>query len=334
MAFATTTVQNTLVSPEHRVRHYMVSKIPYLKPEQTVADVHALLWKHSDYDTVKFLYVTDQKKHLIGVISFKDLFRYAPDAIIGDIMNETNLVSVSPQDDDERTVYLALRYGLSVVPVVEYGKLIGVVPSAKLLKILQLDATENIAEATAAPTASRTIFDNVLTQPLWQSLVQRAPWLLFGLCGGIFAADIIAHFEDVLARNLILASYIPLVVYLSGAISAQIQMFYIRDLAIDPQLPLLRYLIRQTIVVAILGSLVSAILYAINAYILGLGTIALVISFSTLAAIFSALISGIGIPFVLSKVLKDPASAAPPIAIIASDLLTVFLYFIVASQML
>lgn len=331
IATATTT---TIVPPEHRVRQYMVTNIPRITPDATLADVQAQLWKNPHYDTVKYLFVTNKKQQLLGIISFKDLFRHNPDTVVSDIMKTRDIVTVAPTDDDEQTVYIAIRYGLAVVPVVEYGKLIGTVPSVKLLTILQLDATEDIAEAVTAPESSRKVFDDVLTQSIGTTVQKRAPWLLIGLLGGIGAAVIIEHFEEILASNLLLASYIPLVVFLAGAISAQIQMFFVRDLAIDDHLPLMRYIGRQAAVVFGLGLVITTLLYLVNTFVFDYGPIALVISISTFAAASAALLTGIGVPLLLSKFMRDPASATPPIAIVTSDLLTVFLYFVIASAIL
>ncbi len=330
-----TATQNIpITDPEHRVRKYMVTNIPIIKPTDTLADVQAQLWKNPSYDTTKYLFVTNKKKNLIGIISFKDLFRHSPDTEVASIMKTDDIVTVSPSDNDEQTVYIAIRYGLAVVPVVEFGKLIGAVPSIKLLTILHYDSAEDIAEAGASHVSERKVLDDVLTQSIFTSVIQRAPWLMVGLVGGLGAAVIIEHFEAILAANIVLVSYIPLVVFLAGAISAQIQMFFVRDLATLDNLPFLKYVSRQAIVVAGLGVAISALLYAVNTFVFNLGATALVISIATLAAVASALLTGIGVPLILSKILRDPASATPPIAIITSDLLTVLLYFIVAGSIL
>ena len=322
------------ISPEHRVRHYLVKNIPLIEPEATLADIQTLLWKNPKFDAVNFIYVVNKKKLPIGVISFKDLFRHTPDTLVSSIMKDRALFTVSPQDDDERTVFLALRYGLTAIPVVEFGKIIGVVPAAKLLKILKKDGEEDLAEAKATPTHERRILDDVLSESIMTSTLKRLPWLLVGVGGGIIAARIIHGFEEILAQHVILISFIPLVIFLSGAISAQIQMFYIRDMAIYDRLPLLRYVLRHGVAALALGFLAAIALFILNSLWRDIGDAALVISIATVAATFSAIITGIFVPFILSLVLKDPASASPPIAIIASDILTVLLYFYTASLFL
>lgn len=334
MSLAITKNSQPIISPEHRVRHYLVKNIPLIEKEATLADVQALLWKNPKFDAVNFIYVIDKKKFPIGVISFKDLFRYSPDTLVSSIMKDRKLFTVSPHDDDERTVFLALRYGLTAIPVVEFGKIIGIVPAVKLLKILKKDGEEDIAEAKASPENERRVLDNILTQSILTSTLKRAPWLIVGVFGGIIAARIIHGFEEVLSEHVILVSFIPLVIFLSGAISAQIQMFYIRDMAIYDTLPFARYVLRHSLVVAALGLLAAISLFFINTVLQDIGGAAVVISIATVAASFSAIVTGILIPYLLSLVLKDPSSASPPLAIIASDILTVLLYFYTASLFL
>lgn len=326
-----TLVTETVIAPvEHRVKTHTLTNIPIIQKGATIADAQALLWKHPDFDTVKFVYVVDHKGHLEGIVSFRDLFKHAPQTLVDSIMESHDLVTIAAHEDDERATHLALRHGLQSVPVTEHGKLIGVIPSRYLLQIFKKDAVEDVAEAEAAPEATRRVLDNVLEQSVWYSTALRTPWLVVGLVGGVLAAFIITGFEELLAEHIILASFIPLVVYLSGAVSAQVQMFYVRDLTVYDQLPMLKYIFRHTIVVAALGALVALILYVFNGFVHDIGPAASVVSIATMAAVFSAIVTGIGVPFLLSRMLKDPASATPPLAIISSDLLTVFLYFATA----
>lgn len=320
-----------VVPPEHRVKTHTLTHIPMVRTGSTVADVHALLHRESTFDTVKFVYVVNAQQELVGIVSFRDLFKHPPQVSVDDIMETKDLVTVSAHLDDEHATHLALRHSLQCVPVTEHGKLIGIIPSRYLLQIFKKDAVEDVAEAEAAPESTRRDLDNVLEDSIARTTLRRLPWLLVGLGGGIGAALIIKGFEELLAQHIILASFIPLVVYLSGAVSAQVQMFYVRDLAVYDKLPMLRYIARHSTVVIGLGLMIALVLFVVNSAVLDIGVSAPVVSIATMAAVLSAIVTGIGVPFVLSKILKDPASATPPLAIISSDLLTVFLYFTTAS---
>ncbi|MBU6310467.1 CBS domain-containing protein [Patescibacteria group bacterium] len=331
---ATILSESVIVPAEQRVKAHTLTHIPIVPLGSTIADVHALLHREHGFDTVKFVYVVSAEGALAGIVSFRDLFTHSPQTTVDAVMETEHLITVSAHLDNEHATHLALRHGLQSVPVTEHGKLIGVIPSRYLLQIFKKDAAEDVALAAALPEEARRDLDNVFEDSTVTTTLKRLPWLLVGLAGGVLAALIIHGFEDLLQEHLILASFIPLVVYLSGAMSAQVQMFYIRDLAVYDALPMLRYIGRHGIVVVALGIMVATVLFAINSAFLGLGAAATVVSVATMAAVLSAIVTGIGVPFLLSKVLKDPASATPPLAIISSDLLTVFLYFTTASALL
>lgn len=328
---ATILTQSVVVPVEHRVKTHTLTNVPMVRAGSTIADVHALLHSEPNFDTIKFVYVVDKDQRLIGIVSFRDLFKHAPQTVVDDVMETKDLVSVAAHLDDEHVTHLALRHGLQSVPVTEHGKLIGVIPSRHLLQIFKKDAAEDVAEAESAHESTRRDLDNVLDDSILQTTARRLPWLFAGLAGGVGAAFIIKGFEELLAAHIILASFIPLVVYLSGAVSAQVQMFYVRDMAVYDKLPMIRYIFRHSVVVISLGLMVALVLFVVNSVVLDIGVSAPVVSIATLAAVLSAIITGIGVPFLLSRVLKDPASATPPLAIISSDLLTVFFYFTTAS---
>lgn len=314
------------------VKSHMTTNIPIVHSDSTLADVQAYLWKMPAFDTANYIYVVGKKNEFLGFVSFKDLFKNSPGTEVKEIMRTHDIVTVAPRDHQEKATYLALRHGAHSIPVVDQGKLMGAIPGIELMKIMGEESKEEIADAQedAAHQDTKSI-DSVLELSLVSSIKKRAPWIIFGLFGGLAAAWIIHSFEEVLAENLVLGAFIPLVVYLGGAISAQIQMFYVRDLAVYDEIPLGKYLGRHFLAILAIGIVVSGILLGYNLFIKNIeNTTAYVISFATLTATFSAIITGIFIPLILSKVLKDPANATPPVAIIASDVLSIILYFGVA----
>jgi magnesium transporter len=160
------------------------------------------------------------------------------------------------------------------------------------------------------------------------------PWLAAGMLGGILIAKIIGRFEATLSENLILAAFIPLIVYMSDAVGTQMEAFIIRDLATDPGLNFFRYLFRQISIVLIIGLIISAGLFAVSNFFHGDMEISLVLSISMLAAIMSSVITGLCVPFLFSKLSFDPANASGPLATIIQDTLSVFIYFTVATALL
>lgn len=157
---------------------------------------------------------------------------------------------------------------------------------------------------------------------------------MLGLLGGIIAASIISSFEEVLTKNLILAAYIPLIVYVSDAVGTQMEAFVIRDFAIHSRLRFKKYFVRQLLIVLLIGLVLSASLFAISFALYTNAAISLVLSLSLFAAITSSIFTGLLIPYLFHKIDLDPANASGPIATIIQDLASVSIYFFFAHALL
>lgn len=176
--------------------------------------------------------------------------------------------------------------------------------------------------------------DDVLKMPIHKSIAHRLPWLVLGMVGGVLAADIVESFEKILEQNIILAAYIPLIVYMSDAVGTQMEAFAIRDLALHSHLKFLRYFLRQLVVVTIMGAALSTLLLGYSWMRHDDRHISIVLGVSLYAAIMTSLITGLLIPYIFRKMRLDPANASGPIATIIQDIFSVLVYFFVASKIL
>jgi magnesium transporter len=246
----------------------------------------------------------------------------------------TELVTVRPHADQERVVHLALAHTLKAVPVVDKnGAFLGAVLSDTLLQTLYREVSEDMLRL-AGIKRSEAMFDNVLKIPLGRSLEHRLPWLLLGLLGGLLAAGIIGRFEHTLAQNLVLAAFIPLMVYMADAVGTQMEAFVIRDLAVNPGLNFLAYLLRHLLVTVLIGIIASILLAAISWFLYGGVKIGLVLGLALFFGISSSVLTGLCIPYMFGRLRLDPANASGPVATIIQDLLSVTIFFLIASWLL
>src|SRR3989344_8117298 len=121
---------------------------------------------------------------------------------------------------------LALKHGLKAIPIVEKNKLIGVVLTNRILSIINRSLHKNILYF-AGIHKDHLNFEDTSRVPLTLSLLHRTPWLVIGLIGVIFIAFFINRFEDILNKHLILAFFIPAIVYMSSALGTQNQTLLI-----------------------------------------------------------------------------------------------------------
>ena len=161
----------------------------------------------------------------------------------------------------------------------------------------------------------------------------RLPWLVLGLMGGIATSHIVSSFEEVLQKNLILAAFIPLIVYMSDAVGDQMEAFVIRDLAIH-KLNFIKYIGRQFLITAFIALLLGTVLFIYTVISQKDPKIALVLSTALFTSTTSSVFTGLVLPLIFNKIHLDPANASGPIATIIQDLLSVTIYFSVASYLL
>lgn len=176
--------------------------------------------------------------------------------------------------------------------------------------------------------------DDAIHITIWKALKHRLPWLIIGLFGGVFSASIIEGFEKIIQENIVLAAFIPLIVYMADAVGTQMESFIIRDTALHPRMHFGKYLIKQLIIISIIGIILSLglFLFALNQY--ESIQIATTLGLSLLFAIVSSVITGLLIPHLFEKLNIDPANVSGPLATIIQDLMSISIYFIIASKLL
>ncbi len=314
----------------------MTVKIPVTREGETVLEVRSsLLQGVQDLETIDYVYVVDDAGKFVGVMSIRELYRAASHASIGQVCRRTNLHSVRTTTDQERAAYLAFRNDLKAMPVTDRQHvLVGVIPSRTIHNIIYSELHEDLLHLVGVRHPKAALHTSTADIPLLESFLHRSPWLFIGLLGGMFSAHIIGSFETTLSQNLVLASFIPLVVYMSDAIGTQMEAFIIRDLAVDHVQSFRHYFVRQLLVVLLLATYFSLLLYFFALGFYSDRAMSTVLGISLFTAIGSSVFTGLLVPYAFSKCRLDPAEASGPIATIIQDILSVSLYFSIASWFL
>jgi len=318
--------------PTESAGRKMTKAVPLAYPEESVLNVKKMLFeKIKKIETINYIYVVDKKKKLIGVFSIKEIFRRSGKTKVKEIMQK-EVIKVRPYADQEKVVILALRNNLKSIPVVGKGdEFLGVVPSDIILDVFHSENVEDFLKVAGIHSPLKKISE---ASSLFLAKA-RIPWLVFGLLGGVLAARIIDFFETPLKTHFILAAFIPLIVYVSGAVGIQTQTLFIRNLVLDSQLKMTKYLLREIktafLIALVLGGLLSLLsIFLFNSpYFIGI-----ILGVSLFLAILTTILIGVFIPWVLQKLKKDPAIGAGPFGTIICDVLSLIIYFSVASLML
>lgn len=324
---------SALTLPIDSAGRIAIVKVPLTSPNLTIKDVQQMLFDHSkDFETINYIYVVGEKGRLRGILSIKDIFIFSPDTIVKTVM-ETDIIKVHPRTDQEIASHMALKSGIKAVPVVDDGGyFLGVISSDKIQSILESETKEDFYRFAGIvgkhqPGKTQDI-------SIKKSFARRIPWILIGLFGGLLTAKIIGGFEHVLAKNLLLAGFIPLIAYIANAVGVQTQTVYIRDLATQAKFSTYYYSIRQMITSTLIGITCWVLIYLLALFIWHTPFLGLVIGLSVFSAIIVATFFAIFIPYVLKRLGTDPAIGSGPFSTIIQDLLSIVIYFAIASALL
>jgi magnesium transporter len=301
--------------------------------EETAGEIKKLVTERArEFEVIDYVYVVDGSRFLHGVASFKDILQSRDDVPVKKIMKRKP-VTVDMHADQERIIYLVLKNRLKSIPVVDSeNRLSGVVPYDAILDIFHHEFREDILRSGGIHHHIKEIED--IATPVSRLVRARLPSLALGLIGGLLAAFIVSGFEGMLSSYFVLASFIPVMIYLSDAIGTQSQTLIVRMIALEPGFSVKRYLAREVQVGGILGVIFASLLFA--AASLGWGPLqaGAIIGLSILVSIvFQSLIS-VYLSVSLVKFNVDPAVASGPLTTIISDITTLALYFGIASLLL
>jgi magnesium transporter len=162
----------------------------------------------------------------------------------------------------------------------------------------------------------------------------RFPWLIVGILGGTIAASIVSNFENILSKYIVLAAFMPVLVYMSDAAGTQSETLIVRALAINPELSVKKYLWREAKVAGLLSMICGLLVYLIALIGWKEPKLGLIVGL----AMFLSIIAGISIstlfPLIFKFLKLDPAVATGPFATMLSDIVTITIYFLVAMLLL
>ncbi|KON33897.1 MAG: hypothetical protein AC479_02850 [miscellaneous Crenarchaeota group-6 archaeon AD8-1] len=312
----------------------LISTFPKARVGDKISNIEQMLTKEANnFETMDYIYVVNEENILKGILSIREIHSSKKDRNVEELMT-TEYVYAHPSTHQERLVYLALSNEIKAIPIIDKQKhLIGIVPFNTILKIFNEEVREDTfkfggifhkvgKEYTTIKASTQTMIKT------------RIPWILIGVLGGIITASIITGFESVLSTLLALAAFTPVLAYLSDAVGTQSETLMVRSLALDPKLSLKSYFSRElavgTFIAFFCGVLLSAIaLFGWHDPILGL-----IVGTSMFLSMIAAVLISSGFPVLFKKTKWDPAIASGPFATMISDVITVAIYFIVASLLL
>ena len=310
----------------------MTSDYATLNKDMTVAQAMRYLRDEApDVETIYQAYVIDEQRRLLGAVSLRDLILADLHKSIQDLMT-SDVVSAHVTDDQEDIAKKIARYDLLALPIIDEDDiLIGIVTYDDAMDVVSAEATDDIHKSAGVST----VVGNIKDASIALLYRKRIFWLVLLVFGNLFSGAGIAHFEDIIAANIVLVFFLPLLVDSGGNAGSQSATLMVRALATGEVV--LRdwlYLIGREAIVALALGGTMAVAVSVLGYIRGDETVALVLALSMVSIVMIGCMIGMSLPFILSKFNFDPASASAPLITSVCDATGVVIYLFIASRLL
>jgi magnesium transporter len=318
--------------PEQRAAHYLIGSVPTARPTDTAQDLREALATRR-YDDAAHVFVVDADGRLLGVADIADVLAAAPTVPVTRLAKASAMQVVGLDTDREDAATMAIRAGVSTLAVSDAaGRFVGAVPARALLSILRDEHLEDLHHM-AGIIGSSAAAQAALTAPPHRRALFRLPWLLVGMLGSAIATGVMARYESVLAAQVAVAFFIPAIVYLADAVGTQSEAVAVRGLSLT-HANLLRLLAGELgtgiLIGATLGSLALVLIW------LAFGNLALGVTVSLALLIASSVATTIGflLPWLFSRLGFDPAFGSGPVATVIQDVVSLLIYFALATALL
>jgi magnesium transporter len=321
----------------------MSPRFARVRPDMTVDEAIGYLRMQArlSVETINYAYVLDPEQNLLGVISLRELFMAPGDKPVFEVMHTEDLVAVAEDTDQETVSQLLSRHGLIALPVVDAaGRMKGIVTLDDIVDVVEEVATEDIqkmggSEALEAP---------YLQVSLLEMIKKRAGWLSALFVGELLTATAMGYYEEEIARAVVLAVFIPLIISSGGNSGSQATTLVIRALALsEVRLRDWGRVFRRELVAGLgLGGILGGLGFArvmvgqaaFGAYGDHAVAIGLTVAASLLGVVLLGTLAGSSLPFLFRRLGFDPASASAPFVATLVDVTGLVIYFTVASLLL
>lgn len=308
---------------------HMVRRVPTADSSETLGAVLQRL-SGGAYESMDAIYVIDRGGRLQGRVSMRHFLTADTARLIGTLM-ATEVAVVYPDEDQERAAHIAMERAVPAVAVVDrHRRLLGVVPSRALFKILRAEHIEDLNRLTGIYRRDTEQALNAIEGAPLSRVINRLPWLIVGLLGSIAATWLMAGFEEVMQAHLAIAFFIPGLVYLADAIGTQTEAIAVRGLTLS-EMPLRRLLRGELNTGMLIGMTLGACIFPLVLWVFKDLQLALSVALAVVIAGSSASIIGLLLPWVLARLGKDPAYGSGPVCTILQDLLSLFAYFVIVT---
>ena len=323
-------VSDLLEYEEQTAGRLMNPNVFALSEELTAGESITALQTSRDVEMVFYLYVVDDRRHLVGVVSLRRLLLVPPETPLKRIMT-TEVYSARVDTDQEEVARQVASYNLLAIPVVDAeNKLAGVITVDDVIDVIKDEATEDVLRLAGVSKD-----DTVLTPP-GESLRKRLPWLVVNLGTAFLAASVVGVFKGTIEKNVLLAVFQPIVAGMGGNAATQTLAVIVRGIALgELTWANARHALFKEGLVGLGNGFATGI---IGGVVVGLFThdwmLGLILAMAMIINMFVAATAGTMIPLGLRALKVDPALASSVFITTLTDVFGFFSFLGLATVLL
>ena len=299
-------VENLLEYAERTAGRIMNPNVFALNEDITVGEAITEIQSSRDVEMVFYLYVVDERRHLVGVVSLRRLLLVSPETPLKRIMT-ADITSARVDMDQEEVARQVAAYNLLAIPVVDAeNKLVGIITVDDVIDVIKDEATEDIYRLAGVAGDERAF------TPAAESLRKRLPWLAINLLTAFFAAAVVGLFEGTIDLFPVLAVFMPIVAGMGGNAGTQTLTVIVRGIALgelswsNSRKALLKEVAVGLGNGVVLGATAAAVVWIVR----GSPALGLVLGMAMIINMFVAAAAGTLVPLGLRAANVDPALAS------------------------
>jgi magnesium transporter len=299
-------VENLLEYAERTAGRIMNPNVFALNEDMTVGEAITEIQSSRDVEMVFYLYVVDERRHLVGVVSLRRLLLVSPETPLKRIMT-ADIISARVDMDQEEVARQVAAYNLLAIPVVDAeNKLVGVITVDDVIDVIKDEATEDIYRLAGVAGDERAF------TPATESLRKRLPWLGINLLTAFLAAAVVGMFEGTIDLFPVLAVFMPIVAGMGGNAGTQTLTVIVRGIALGELSwsNSRKALLKEALVGLGNGVVLGAVAAGVVWMVRGNPTLGLVLGLAMIINMFVAAAAGTLVPLGLRAANVDPALAS------------------------
>jgi magnesium transporter len=329
--------QALLGYPEGSVGRLMTPDLISIDAGWTVREVLDYIREHGqDSETLNVLYIVDDRGRLLDDVRIREFLLKPLETRVSDLMDE-NFIALNVTDSQEEAVNVFRRYDRTALPVVDStGVLVGLVTIDDMLDVAEEEATEDIQKFGGMEAME----EPYMRIPLWRMVRKRATWLIILFIGEMLTASAMGYYEGAIAKAVVLALFLPMIISSGGNSGSQASMLIIRAMALGEVTLRDWWLVMRKEVIA--GLMLGCVLGAIGFLRVAVWAqfsdvygphymlIAFTVGFALVGVVLWGSLSGSMLPFLLRRLGADPATSSAPFVATLVDVTGLIIYFTIA----